>query len=177
MIKGVLLARLCPLHFGHEAVIRGLFEFCGGAENALVIIGSSEHRETMTYRVFFSYEERRRFLKTVFPEVRVAGLPDYPTNEEWFHALDDLLINVGDIEPFSVAYFGGCGEDVSYFADAGRKVHIYNRFDGTTPVISATQVRDALIEKRSIEPFVNPLIRKDVEETFHTKWEQFKRTK
>ena len=51
-----------------------------------------------------------------------------------------------------------------------------NRFDGeSSPVISATQVRDALISGRSLEGLVHPKIMDDVQRLFKIKWEQFRK--
>ena len=168
---GVFVGRFCPLHAGHEIVIHKLIEQYG-VNNSLVIIGSSNHPLTIKY--FFTYAERRSFIKTVFPSVRLVGLPDYPTDAEWMDALDDLVILAGS-DPKTVEFFGGCREEVEFFTEAKRKVKIYNRFDGTTIDVSATKVRDTLIERRPLDGMVNPAIQADITRIFEVKWEMFKR--
>ncbi|KKR84025.1 MAG: hypothetical protein UU31_C0011G0003 [Candidatus Uhrbacteria bacterium GW2011_GWA2_41_10] len=171
-MKGVFLGRICPLHLGHEAIIEKMIETCG-IENCLVIIGGSN--ATLSLRYFFSYAERRQFLRAVFPGIKVVGLPDFKEdNNQWFTALDDIL-TLGGFDPKEVRFFGGCEEDVEFFLEAGRKVSIVNRFDGSTPKISATEVRDALLQKRNLDGLLNPTIQQMVSEVFHRKWEAFKR--
>jgi nicotinic acid mononucleotide adenylyltransferase len=168
---GVFVGRLCPPHAGHEVVVRKMVEDCG-AGNCLVVIGSDN--SPMSLRHFFSYEERRGFLKAIFPEVRVVGLADFPTDGEWLTALDDLIRLAGSSSEDAV-FYGGCEEDVAYFVGYGRKVSILNRFDGTTPKVSATEVRDALIHGRSLDGLLNPQLAEAVAKTFRHKWEIFKR--
>ena len=168
---GAYVGRINPLHLGHEAVGEEMLKQFG-VENSMLIMGSSN--TPFSLRHFFSYEERRGFVKKVFPELKIVGLPDYPTDKEWLVAMDDLLIARG-FDPLEVVFFGGCEEDILFFYDAGRKCHILNRFDGTTPKISATEVRDCLIYGRSLEGMINPLIAGDVRDLFAQKWERFKK--
>ena len=167
----VLVGRFCPVHAGHEAVIRALIARFG-QDSCLVGIGSSNH--AVSIRHFFSYEERRRFLLHVFPGLNVFGLPDYPTDEEWMLALDDIL-RVSGSAPHDMTFFEGCQEEVDFFYRFGRKVEIMNRFDGSTPRISATEVRDALIRERPLEGLLNGALTHTVRACFQKKWEAFKK--
>ncbi|MFH1030536.1 MAG: hypothetical protein V1770_04725 [bacterium] len=172
-MNGIFVGRLCPIHIGHEMVIKKMIEECGGEENCLVIIGSSN--SPLSLRHFFSYEERREFLKKIFQGIRVVGLPDYPGDDKgWLVALDDIL-SLAKIAPQEAIFFGGCEEDVSFFIEAGRQIQILNRFDGSTPKISATEVRDCLIQVRSLDGLLNPAIAEFVQSKFRQKWELFKR--
>jgi len=168
----VQLARACPIHLGHEYLIREMIgEF--GIENSLMILGS--RNAPITLRNFFSYTEKKRFVKTIFPPLRVVGLPDFPDSmEKWFAALDALIERAFG-KNADVTFFGGCEEDVVFFIENGRKVKLINRFDGTTPKISATEVRDCLVSGRSLDGLVNPLIEKEVRSIFAAKWEKFKK--
>jgi len=158
---------------GHEAVIRRMLEECEGEKNCIVVIGSSNAPVSM--RHFFSYSERRDFLLRRFPNIRVVGLPDYNNDVEWMLALDDIL-RAASFHPITTTFFGGCDEDVRYFVEAGRQVQILNRFDGSTPRISATEVRDALIHERSLKGLMHPDITDEVQSLFRQKWEKFVRT-
>ena len=169
--KALLIGRFCPAHVGHEAVIRAMIEK-SGIENSLVGIGSSNHETSI--RHFFSYDERRDFLLQIFPGLKVFGIPDYPTDAEWMRALDDYLSLAGT-DPQKVKFFGGCQEEVDFYYRFGRQVEIVNRFDGSTPKVSATEVRDALIHERALDGLVNPLIAKAVRDCFLGKWEKFKK--
>jgi len=166
---GVFVGRLCPPHLGHQAVISQMIEKC---ESTLVVVGSSNHDTSL--RHFFSYEERRRFLKELFSELRIVGLGDYQTDEEWFVALDDL-IQLANPTGLSVVFFGGCREDTLYYEAAGREVAIVNRFSGVTPKVSATEVRDALISQRELAGLVDERLAPLITETFKRRWEQFKK--
>ena len=169
--KAVIVGRFCPLHIGHEQVIRSMVDNFG-IDNCLVVIGSSNHPISLLH--FFSYDERRRFLSKIFPGLKLVGLPDYHNDAVWLTALDDILA-VSGIEPKDVLFYGGCKQDVDFFYRFNRNVEIMNRFYGTTPEVSATEVRDALISGRSIEDLVNPLIHDDIKQCFSEKWENFKK--
>jgi len=170
---GVFVGRMCPIHVGHEAVIREMMRACGGERHCLIVLGSSTAEFSM--RNFFSLGERVRFLARLFPTLRVAGLPDYGDDATWMAALDVLLFGSG-VSPGAVTFFGGCEEDVRFFFAAGRRVEILNRFDGTTPRVSATEVRDALITGRLLDGLVNPEIAWEVQEAFRRKRERLSGT-
>src|SRR5689334_4699388 len=137
---GMFVGRVSPIHLGHERVIDHMIE-THGIDDTMVVIGSSNTAPSM--RHFFSYSDRRAFVKALYPDIRVVGLPDYPNDDEWLLALDDIVASTGRAAE-DARFFGGCDEDVRFFTNAGRSVTILNRFDGTTPKISATEVRDCL---------------------------------
>lgn len=169
-MNGVFLGRLCPIHIGHEIVIKKMIEVCG-IKNCLVIIGSSN--ASISIRNFFSYKERRNFLKTIFPDITVVGLPDYHNCDEWLTALDDILFSSCTTSHDITYYFGGCEEDVSFFIKDNREVYLLNRFDGTTPKVSASEVRDCLIHKRPLDELLNLSVIDKVIKTFNKKWPEF----
>jgi nicotinic acid mononucleotide adenylyltransferase len=172
--QGVVNGRQCPTHLGHEAIIRAMIEECG-AKNSLIIIGSSQPTLN-SYHSFFPYEDRRRFILRIFPEMkgRIVPLCDFPSDEVWMTALDDVLTACG-YDPQSALFYSGSQEDAQFYSQVGKQCRIMNRFDGTTPKISGTQVRDALFERRSIADMVNPLILDDVEKTYARLWAEFKK--
>ena len=57
--------RFNPPHVGHEAVINEMLRLFGPARSR-VIVGSANASQSL--RHFFSYEERRLLLKTIFPD-------------------------------------------------------------------------------------------------------------
>lgn len=168
---GVYCGRFNPMHAGHGAVIKEMIRQFG-IENCLLIIGSSN--AGFSLRHFFSYQERRGFIKKAFPEMKVVGLPDYPADDEWLVALDDI-ISLAGFNPAEVVFFGGCEEDILFFFEAGRNCQILNRFDGTTPKISATEVRDCLIYGRCLDGMIESAIAEEVQNLFRQKWERFKK--
>ena len=169
--KAVCVWRVCPLHLGHQAVLDAMIKKFG-IKNCLLVIGSSN--APLTMRNLFSYAERKGFVEKIYPDLRVVPISDYPTDAEWILALDDVL-QFGGLDPREVTFFGGCAEDIEFFLEAGRKCEIMNRFDGSTPKISATEVRDALVEGRSLDGLLDLRIVKDVKEAFKGKWERFKK--
>jgi hypothetical protein len=133
---GVFVGRLCPMHLGHQAIIESLIQTFGPT-NHLVLLGSCN--APLSYRNLFPYSERIKFVRACFPNVRIAGLPDYDTDEEWFAALSDII----GLDRFSlnnVIFVGGSKEDVRFYHDRELNVCIVNRFEGLTPKISASEV-------------------------------------
>lgn len=170
---GFFVGRLNPIHLGHEQIIDHMIKTCG-IDNCTIIIGSSNAQTTL--RHFFSYSERRDFIRKLYPDMQLLGLPDYPSDEEWLVALYDIIDSIsGTSEPGAIQFFGGADDDVQFFTDAGHDVSILNRFDGTTPVISATQVRDNLVTDASLNGLLNPKISGSVQKLFKTRWEEFKK--
>ena len=171
-LYGLYCGRFNPVHRGHEIVIREMLELFG-PERSRIVIGSANTSQSL--RHFFSYEERRELIKTIFPEVKVMPLGDFGTSDaEWIRALDDLLESSG-MDPAKTVFFGGCEEDISFFLALNRTCHILNRFDGTTPKISATEIRDNLIHDRDMNGFLNPIIEEKVRNLFKVKWLDFQK--
>lgn len=147
-----------------------MFEMCS---KCLVVIGSSTN--PMSMRHFFSYEQRRKFIRMIYPEpFPIIGLPDYTSDKVWLSALSDIIGSVLGYEDI-ITFFGGCEEDIGFFIKTGQSVHITNRFDGTTPKVSATEIRDDLLYGRSLEGKLPPIIIPSVQEEFKKNWEIFKR--
>ena len=171
-MRAAYCGRFNPIHVGHEAVTREMLKLFGPLRSR-VIIGSANASQSL--RHFFSYQERRDLIKTVFPEVVTMPLGDFPSSDQkWMVALDDLLAASG-MDPQKTVFFGGCEEDILFFLKLNRKCHILNRFDGTTPKVSATEVRDSLIHERPMDSFLNPLIQEKVRDLFHVKWVDFQK--
>jgi cytidyltransferase-like protein len=168
---GIFVGRFSPLHLGHEAVINHMIEECG-LDGCMVILGSSNNQ--MSFRHLFSYEERRSFLEKIFPGLKIIGLPDYSSDHEWLLALNDIL-SFGGVDVDQAVFFGGCEEDIYFFLEYGKKCQLMNRFNGETPKISATEVRDALIQGRTLSGLVNPLVEEDVKNSFLLRWEEFRK--
>ncbi|NTV41075.1 MAG: adenylyltransferase/cytidyltransferase family protein [Candidatus Moranbacteria bacterium] len=162
---GVYVGRFNPIHLGHEAVIAKMLERFG-VKNSLLILGSST--APFSQRHFFSYSERIAFIKTIFPQLEIADLPDFPTDEQWLSELDKILL-AKNFDPANTVFFGGYEQDLIWFLEAGRQCEILNRFDGTTPIISATQVRELLASNEPTENLLNPIINNKVRKIFTKK--------
>lgn len=167
---GVVLGRLNPITKGHERNIGEMIARCGN--RSLVVLGSCN--APMSMRHFFSYGERRAFIKALFPEVRVVGMPDYGDDADWMTALDDLLALTG-VDPSEMIFFSGSEQDAEYFLAANKHVEILDRHSGTLAKVSATQVRDMLIAGGDLSQYINPAIADEVASLFAAKWEAFRK--
>src|SRR3989344_6757650 len=99
------VGRMSPLHYGHQRVIEKMVDR-HGRERSLAILGSTN--VPLGPRHFFTFEERLRFFKTVFPEVRVTGLHDLNDDGEWLVLLDEFL-KEHVIDPDKAIFYGGGG--------------------------------------------------------------------
>ena len=163
---GVFVGRLCPMHLGHQAVIDGLVQAFG--QKHVVLIGSCNH--AISIRHLFSYGDRAEFVRSVFPDARVAPLPDFEDgNENWFRALDDTIALAG-ADPAQTVFVGGCREDVEFFYENGRQVHIVSRYGGDTVNISASEIRDALITGRPTAGMLDDRVAALVTSRFPARW-------
>ena len=162
----VMIGRFCPVHVGHEAMIAQMTN----CYNDIIIIMVGSANKPISFRNIFSFQERVSFLRKIIPsQCQIVGLPDFPTNEEWLFNLDNLLI-FGGIDPKNVTFYGGCEEDMQVLIKAGKTIKTVNRFDGTTPKISATELRDALLHDRYFHEMVNAEIAGDVRAAFQKNW-------
>lgn len=154
----VFCGRFSPFHLGHEAVLNRMLEKFG-EENSCIVIGSSN--APISERDFFTAEERRDLITRVFPNVRTTFAPDYESDDQWLSEVDAGILALG-IDPYAATYFAGSERDVPFFVRAGRDLHIVNRYDGTTPKVSGTDVRRALREQKPIEHLVHPILHEPV---------------
>lgn len=168
---GVYLGRFSPMHRGHQVLIQKLLETYG--ERHVLLVGSCNH--PVSFRHLFTYRDRCEFIQQVFPNARLIGLPDFDEDEDWFRQLDDTLA-LAHVDVTQATFVGGCQEDMNFFIESGRRVHIFNRFSGETPKISATEVRDALIEHRAVENLLDPRIVDLVVQRFSIRWAVLRKT-
>lgn len=160
----VAVMRACPMHLGHQAIIEKMLA-AAGYERTLLLLGSTNH--PISFRYMFTYPERYELVRKRYPELRIAGAPDFPGDDDaWLFNIDTTLQLLG-VSLREVTFFGGCREDVLWFEERNLATSITNRFSGEeSPPISATEVRDALIERRSLKGLVDPLLIPAVEELF-----------
>lgn len=168
----VIVGRFCPMHVGHEAMIGGMIK--AFPDRHIVLIGSCNER--MSMRNLFNFNDRTSFIKAVFPQCKIAAMPDFPEDDvSWFTALDSMLALAG-ANPQQVAFLGGCEEDVEWYYRFGRNVHIVNRFQGLTTNVSGTEIRDHLIgdNTEKLTQLVNPLMLNLIRERFRERWKEFR---
>jgi cytidyltransferase-like protein len=91
---GIVIGRFNPIHSSHELLIKTALEQY--PKNHIVFVGSSNH--PMSFRHIFNYTQRTSYIKEIFPDIRLMGLPDY-------HESDIVWINY--IMDYIEAVFGG----------------------------------------------------------------------
>ena len=160
MPKAVYVGRFCPLHIGHMEVINMMISQFA-ISNCLVFIGSCN--SPISWRVLFTYADRRRWLRKLYPSLKVIGMPDVPGNDSiWLQMIDDYIECVFGPHQ-DITFFGGSTEDILFFHNNHRKVKIHDR--EINPV-SATSVRQLLLLDDPIVKFVDPRISNEVRDVF-----------
>ncbi len=168
----VTVMRACPIHLGHQAVLDTMVADAG-VEQCIMFLGSSNRQ--LSFKYMFSLRERHALVQTLYPDLRVLGLPDFHDDELWLFNLDQQL-DVFGASLESVTFYGGCHEDIEWFIVRDLRTKIINRFDGhDSPVISATQVRDALLERRALDGLVDPQIHRKVRTLFDIAMDRLKK--
>lgn len=171
----VYAGRFCPMHFGHQAILGGIIKASNASDNGhLIVLGSCNR--ALNYRSMFDFADRVRFIKTVYPEISIAPLPDFESNTDWLNALD-MLIELTDDTPEQCTYVGGCEEDICWFIDDNRNTKIINRFGGQTLNVSGTEIRDHLITNNheKLKEMLDPRIIPDVTARFAVQWDRLRR--
>lgn len=166
---GAAIGRYCPIQIGHEMVIQTMQDMC---EHSFLFLGSANAPWSLP--LFFDYRERTSLIRARFPNINIVPLPDFPgDNKAWLQSIRDILLTA-NFPLDETVIFGGSDEDVIVLAEDGHmKTHIVNRFDGTTPIISASQVRDALLHGRSLDGMISPEIQSAVQRIWDNKWPEF----
>lgn len=166
----VYIGRFSPIHLGHIAIIDQMLDDAKIFSDTLILIGSANTPQSL--RHFFSYKERKDMIRLIYPNIDIAPLPDFPNkNDEWFDCILDLIILKGDYT--DVQFYAGCKEDVIILEQYTKNIVYVNRFDGTTPVVSATQVRDALIHNRDLDGLMHSNVIHTVKHVFDKRWKEF----
>lgn len=145
---GLYLWRFSPIHWGHEAVANAMIQKC--KDNCAFILWSVNAPQSLKH--FFSAEEREKFIKILYPNISIIRQND--VRNQWSDSENDQLRlqqldhNIEQQFPWqydNTTFYGGCYEDVEFFEKDNRNIIYMDRFDGTTPLISATQIRQLLI--------------------------------
>lgn len=179
---GIYVGRLNPIHTWHENTARTMIH--DWQDQCMLILWSIN--KPLSWHNMFSYQERVQFIQKILPWLHIQGMPDYPTNDERFFALDQLIKSKYNWDPAKVVFYGGCEEDIEYLLERNRTCKIINRFDGiSSPKISATEVRDHLLRwevlkdrewtKKILTWYINPIIQDDLITLFGQKLNALKK--
>lgn len=169
MRLGIYMGRFSPLHLGHEFIINRMLEKYDYS-NCQIVLGSCNN--PLDERHLFSYKDRREFIKEIYPNIDIIGLADHKSDEEWLCMLLDLVTLMG-CRKHEVEFFSGYEQDVVKLIDARYTCTITNRYDGSTPLVSATQVRETLVHGGSLKKLVNPKLIDLVSSKFKVRYEEY----
>ena len=167
----VYIGRLGPMHYGHQGTIGGMLK--AAPNDHLLLLGSCN--TPLAPRHMFKFTDRLDLVKTVFPDIKVAGLPDFPEdNDAWFESLDHTIALTGK-DPKNTTFIGGCDADVQWFKDNNRKWVLVDRKVGITPDISGTEIREFLAKgnKEELAKYVDERIINKATETFKRRWREY----
>lgn len=192
------LWRFTPIHLWHEDIINNAIQTLSENidnpyENFFIWLGSINRSQSMKY--FFNEEERIKFIKMLYPNIKILWIPDVrdraseeENNKIRLNNLDNIINNEFPDTNKEIIFYWGSYEDVEFFEKDNRKIQYMNRYDGTTTKVSATEVRDALIqiilsesnntirEQRLYDKnIVNKIIAPDLLNLFEHKWNEFKK--
>jgi nicotinamide mononucleotide adenylyltransferase len=164
-MKGIFLGRVSPPHLGHSKIIDQMISECG-IENSLVILGSAG--SPISFRMLFPYADRRRWIKRLYRDIKIVPMPDCGSDAEWLEMLDDLIraIYPNDL----ITFYSGSQEDVAFFNGSGYTIKICDRQEHG---LSATKVRQLLLNSDDISKVVDPRIAKEVIEVFNKQLKKY----
>lgn len=167
----VYIGRFSPMHYGHQAIIQSMVQVA--PNDHLVLLGSCN--TPIAARHLFKFTDRLNFIKAIFPEAKIAGLPDFPyDNDSWFASLDHIIALTGK-DPKKTTFIGGCDADVQWFKDNDRQWTVIDRKWGITHDISGTEIRTFLAQgnKEKLADFIDGRILDNVVETFKQRWKEY----
>lgn len=159
----VFLGRFAPLQLGHQLVIDSLVAKYGIAK-VLLLIGSSD---SYNIRTPYTFKERQAMIRSVYPSIRTAPLPDInsaqihfdgSTNSLWLDSIQRLEKKMSA----KFIFVGGSQADLSVLAERFLTVILIDRHLAGHH-FSATQARQALADnddqvlKTLLSPSVIPL--------------------
>jgi len=141
---GLYLGRFQPLHIMHEYVISELIKDFG-YDNSCIIIGSASSSNDKN---IFSYDERKKMIQNIYPEMKnIFPLNDYMDDNVWLRKFYEIILNNFNFikGPEDVVIYCGCFEDVIFFKNSGFKIKTFERKISSSDNISATKIREAII--------------------------------
>ncbi|MCK5017914.1 MAG: adenylyltransferase/cytidyltransferase family protein [Candidatus Peribacteraceae bacterium] len=148
---GVLVGRFCPHHNGHTALINEMIHNHGHL-GTLIVVGSAN--SPISENVPFTYKERTDMLRTIYPDIKIAGIPDFTGDDSlWLSFLDDVIkLTFRAMRRRRVYFYAGSIEDVEWYHKLGRDVVIVNR---GTEGVSGTLIRERISQGKSVETLMD----------------------
>lgn len=151
-IRHIVLGRFAPIHDGHVRLISTLIENYSLA-NSGIIIGSSN--VCLNPRTPFSFEERKSFVKRIFPQILVWDIPDVEENlsvqrDETLAMWQNNLKEMESLSGETWIFCGGSQEDLKDYEKDFQTEVLVDRSMGEEK-ISGTHIRKLLSENNFIE--------------------------
>ena len=144
----VFIGRFQPFHNGHRAVVESALE---QAKEVIIVIGSSFASRNI--RNPFTFEERRKMIRSIFPQnnVKIVGVSDYPYDDnKWVASVQSLVLSAMSFtpDPIRIGLIGHEKDGTSYYLKifpTWGNVSVPN-VDG----VSATDIRERLFNKDAL---------------------------
>lgn len=158
--KGVYLGRFCPFHKGHEMILKTLTKKYGESR-VVVLIGSPNF---LSERTPYTFELRKRMIRTVFPKLKIIPLPDTtkkpkylgdPYNTKWLNRISKIEKSLKS----KFVFYGGSKTDLEILALRFKTKVLLDR-NKKGKGISGTLVRGAIKKGdfKTVKKMVNPKI-------------------
>jgi len=148
---GIIVGRFQILHKGHSEIINKATELC---DEVGILVGSSQ--ESGTYKNPFSYDERKEFLLSAFPDIKIYPLPDIGVGncKEWGdYVLKNVEKHFGRRPDVFIS--GDEQRRESWFSDETAEINIPKTID-----ISASKMKEFIIDanKTKWDEYIEPAL-------------------
>lgn len=168
-VIGTQLGRLAPYHRAHQDNTEAILAR-HGASNTLILVGSSD---TFNQRTPFTFEDRRKLIHAIFPDLNVLPLPDInpallvhaeSTIPLWLEQIEEIQSRLGA----RLKFYGGSTQDLRFFEGKFESEVLVDR-ETTGRGISATEVRKHLLtqDREALKSLMDERIIDEAIEMFH----------
>lgn len=151
-IFGVYVGRLNPMHLGHQYVIDTMISET--KKNCLLVLWSA-NTPCDGDRHLFSLQERSQIVSTLYPDLPLVWIPDFGHIPSRLFALDQIVALRRPRSKEQIVYYGWSVADTQRFSERWNIVRIIDRVSWISPVVSATDVRNALRAWTSLDGLVD----------------------
>jgi cytidyltransferase-like protein len=86
MILGYIIGRFNPIHIGHMSIIE---EMMSKSDISVILVGSSN--VSMSKENPFSFDERKKMLQKIYPELIILPIPDLGNLNLWVSEVEHLI--------------------------------------------------------------------------------------
>lgn len=172
-IVAAYVGRFAPFHKGHQMITDCMIKKYG-IRNCLIMVASSN---SYIERTPYTFAQRKKMIKTIYPYIRVIPLPDVKPRLKHFDGTTNKiwLKQIKDIEEklkVRFIFYGGSKEDLEILAMRFKTYIPFSRQNNGA--VSGTKIRKALEsgDNKTLREMVDPKLLKYVimgYNTFHGK--------